>query len=368
MKYKLYELIVASANEGIHLQSSEGEMPKGHNGPWRDSDTFVRTTAHWALLFYKAYEITGLEKYNLAAQKACNYLLSKSCRPFDYTFYCRKNKTRCNGLIGQAWAIEPLIYIGKRMRKNDYLDLANMTLDLIDYDFQKHLWVTTEIDGRKLGYQNTLNQQIWLSAMAYLLGELPQYSHQEVKTKDFLLHISSYMQFISTKGLISHQITDVHPETMHLKDKLKRLFSHDREKTITKLSYGYLSFLFFGLALIYSGYGESESWDNSLTNIIKEGYCLMDARKPFGCCESESSYRWSYNPVGIEMAYFIQVFSGLLEIPEKMSSIEYWLNMQFQNYYDISKHMMKRNTVDPDILSSRLYEAVYLDNYSITLE
>ena len=79
MNIELYDLIVKSALEGLKIQKTEGEYPAGHNGPWNDDDTNVRTTAHWAQITFKAYEITGEERFVSSTIKACDYLIKKEC-------------------------------------------------------------------------------------------------------------------------------------------------------------------------------------------------------------------------------------------------------------------------------------------------
>ena len=59
MKHKdINDLIVNVAKTGLLLQKEDGSFEQGHNGPRNDEDTPTRVSAHWAMLFLKAYQFT----------------------------------------------------------------------------------------------------------------------------------------------------------------------------------------------------------------------------------------------------------------------------------------------------------------------
>ena len=128
MNLELYDLIIRSAKIGLTLQNNDGSFPKGHDGPWYYTDTFLRTTAHWALLISKAYELTGEKNFEEATIKACDYLICNKARPYNLTFHCRaesSDKDQCNGLIGQAWVLEALIVIGQQLKEEKYISVKS---------------------------------------------------------------------------------------------------------------------------------------------------------------------------------------------------------------------------------------------------
>lgn len=361
-------MITESAQEGLALQNENGSFPKGMNGPWKDEDTYVRTTAHWTLLQYKAFEITKDRKHETSAKKACDYLLEKGNRPYGYSFYCRegRKKDRCNGLIGQAWALEALLQMSIKTGEEKYLDCVRELLICSSYDKKNHIWNNVEIDG-KLFSCGTLNQQIWFNVMVLIGSKVLKDKNLEDKAVDFFKHIFNIIEFLDD-GLIKHEIGINNMSVKRLiKNILKLSVNTDMEK-IKIRSFGYISFILFGFAIAYNNCGQYTFWENNeLKSLIRNAYFYVKNRKPYGCGSDGSDYIWGYNPVGIEMAYTIQALNDYLQLNESEEEIKYWLNLQIKNHYDFNTKYLSKNTVDPAILSARLYEAAYLDNYVLEI-
>jgi hypothetical protein len=361
-----YDIIVQSALKGIELQRSDGSFPKGHNGPWYEEDTYVRTTAHWAITLFKGYEITEKQHLLDSAIRACDYLLSKEARPHRKTFYClaSKHKNRCNGLIGQAWAVEPLLILGKALDNQGYLSVAEEVLNLHPYCFKRHGWSSVEIDGQVLGLNPTFNQQVWLSAMALLAGQRNQ--DLLTKARDFFENMPSVTKFIE-KGLIRHRKGRYKSVKQLVKDAIKLKYSrHVDGAEIKKRSLGYMSFILYGLAIVYDNFPGESFWKNtSFKSVIKHSISYVVFRYPFGYLGS-NEYQWDCTPTGIEIAYALQVFSNYLELGDEGDALK-WVTMQFSGYYDLDTNLMRRNTSDEDILGSRIYEATRLRNYKISI-
>lgn len=360
-----YDIIVQSALKGIELQRLDGSFPKGHNGPWYNEDTYVRTTAHWAITLFKAYEITGEQHLLDSATRACDYLLSKEARPHQKTFYCftSSKKNTCNGLIGQAWAVEPLLILGKALDQRGYLSVAEEVLNLHPYCFEKHGWSSVEIDGQVLGFNPTFNQQVWLSAMAFLAGQRNQ--GLLTKARDFFENMPSATRFLE-KGLIRHRKGSYRSIKQQVKDIINLKYSGNvDEAEIKKRSLGYLSFILYGLAIVRDNFPGENFWKNaSFKSIIQRSINYVISRYPFGYL-GDNEYQWGYNPTGIEMAYTLQIFSDYLGLREDEGDALKWVTMQFNGYYDLDTSLMRRNTSDENILGSRIYEATRLKNYKI---
>ena len=341
----LYDLLIKSAEIGLTLQEEDGKFPKGHNGPWNDEDTYVRTTAHWALLLYKVYSITKDTRYLNASIRACDYIVAKENRPNGYTFRCRteSKKNQCNGLIGQAWAVEPLIFIGHTINNDRYINTALEVIEIHPYDFEKHGWVTVEIDGKKLGVHRTINQQIWFSCMALILGTFLENVNLLDRGIDFFSNIYQNIKFLE-EGLIKHD---------------------DSNKDVKNRSLGYLTFILYGFALAYKYTKANQFWENQdLKNIIASAFKYIELNYPYGYLEE--GFRWGYNPVGLEMAFATQTFCGYLDIANPQQLIKKYLHMQIKGYFDFEKGLMCKNTCDENILAARLYEAVRLNNIQNT--
>ena len=362
MEYKLYDLIVQSAATGLTLQNIDGSFPKGHDGPWNNEDTFLRTTSHWALLIAKAYELTNEKKYLYAVVKACNFLINQDARPYKYTFLCRENnpsKDKCNGLIGQAWVLEALILIGRQLSEQKFLEIAKNVIQVHPYDYNKHSWSAVEIDGTVLGECTTLNQQVWFSAMVVTLGNFLHDDQLLFAGMDFFSNLHKKITF--TGGVIQHSYSQAQWKVKKWgRQLLSQMNKNEHNSFQMTLSISYLTFLLYGMAFAI---------DNSHISLNKEFFMkavrYIESNYPYGYLENPCSYRWSYNPVGIEMAYVLQVFNHNIESFSLDNSR--WLMKQFEGYFDFEKSLLNKNTADPDILASRLYEAVRLDNYRFNL-
>jgi hypothetical protein len=377
-KIDLYDCLVKSAQTGLTMQKKDGCFPEGYDGPWRHKATPVRATAHWALLLYRAYELTGNGIFLDAAMRGCDYLTKKENRPFGYTFYCRRGtlvNDQCNGLIGQAWAVEPLIVIGQRSDNKKYLNIAREVLALHRYSFEHHAWCTVDIDGKEIGINRNLNQQVWFSAMALVLGRFLGDDYLLKRSRDFFAHIPSLIEFVDS-GLMKHIFRVRGGARMWLGDwrriiqALVQRFDKIRVpilvgKRVVALSLGYLTFILYGFALAYRYCNDEPFWhDPALRRILLTSIRYVESHFPYGYLE-EGGFRWGYNPVGIEMAFVLETFNSLLDLDSSSRGITKWLQKQFEGYYDFDADLLCKNTYDSITLAARLYEATRSENYAL---
>lgn len=367
MKTKLSDLIIRSADSGRNMQDEQGYLPGGHNGPWDVINTNVRTTAHWALIFFESYKITNDEQYLKAAIRACDYLLSNEARPYGRSFFCinrEDGKSLNNGLIGQAWAIEPLIIIGNGIGDDRYIDTARYIISIHPYSFTNHAWSAVDIDGRIIGEHRTLNQQIWMTAMCIMLGKDMNDKRLLEVGFDFYKHAEEKFVILK-KGLIGQKCR-TKQDPAKTKKPLARIL---QGRNLIKRSEAYLTFLLYGIALAYELIPEEDFWNGlNLKKHIHEAISYIEKGYPYGFLENINSFRWSYNPTGIEMAYIMQTFYSYLGKAKDTTfydRLAKWLCLQFEGYFDVSTNLLIRNTGDPNILAARLYEATRINDLEI---
>ena len=374
MEYSLHDLLIRSAYKGLTIQLDDGSFPKGHDGPWYNDDTYIRTTAHWTMLTLKAYGLTGDKEFLKSSVRALNYLTGEHSRPYNYAFHCNNSihgGTRSNGLIGQAWIIEPLITAGIQLEEDKYLSVAREVILLHPYNHKSCTWSAIEIDGADLGEYKTLNQQIWFGAMALKLGINTSDENILCMSRDFFNNLPKKINQFDG-GIIDHTYTNdrflVKRWTRNLFRKANKNGEYSLQKT---LSISYMPFLLYGLAYIIDTVPKDIISSTIKSSFLTKAVRYIENDFPYGFLENPGSYRWSYNPVGIEMAYILQVLSDLegnylLQNDSNYETrITKWLKKQFEGYYDFERYIMNRNTNDPEILSSRLYEAVRLKDYRL---
>ncbi len=369
----LYELILKSAKAGLPLQNSQGAMPAGKNGPWNDPETPVRNTAHWASTFYKAFEISEDERFRQAAVLCCDFLIREENRPDGFTFYCRKTgraKNSSNGLIGQVWAVEPLLAMGPSFANKPYWEIADRVLSLHHYDESIHGWKTVETDGTVLSVHQTLNQQIWFAVMAFWAGE----ENPELRRSalDFLATLAGKFDFLEP-GLLSYKISQQKIAGGNSVMELERGFQFlssfknpiKKNRDLREQSIGYQSFVLHGLALF------EDRFPGRLVEILHDlasiksciNYVLERGPSSYGI---DNKYAWSYNPVGIEIAYFLQMFGNSLHLDAQSLRPEPWVEAQVQKHFDRNSGLMKSETNDEQVLAARIYEAINLYDYELS--
>ncbi|MBJ6360257.1 hypothetical protein ACFOQM_02860 [Paenibacillus sp. GCM10012307] len=351
------EIVIGSATRGLELQGKKGDMPPGHNGPWNDPQTPVRNTAHWSLLFLEAFKHTGNEAFKDAALKAAGYLASHEARPMNATFYCRYagSKDFCNGLIGQAWVIQALLYIGEHFQQHQYIDLAQEIFLLHEMDHSSGLWRIRNVDGSIGGISHTFNQQLWFAVMGVMLNKLQPNKTIEDRTNLFFAKMMDHLQ-LARSGRIIHVIGHVRLRYRIIKSVYRLYFNRHQREHQYLLEHGYHSFNLYAFALLYHSVPDHFIWKmGNVRNMLKRA--IDYTKNPeFKATIQRNKYSSPYNPVGIEMACVLTVFKDYLE-DSNIQEVREWSRLQLEQHYDHEQHLMNQNTSDPDTLSARLYEA-----------
>ncbi|MBZ0300604.1 MAG: agl cluster protein AglQ [Anaerolineae bacterium] len=352
---KLYDILTHSAEAALRLQRADGSLPPGHNGPYQDPETPVRTTAHWLLTFLKAYQITQAAPYLQAVQNALRYLCQPELRPAGGTFVCRSKagKDACNGLIGQVRALEALI-AGAPYAPDDIkpLAVAEAVFRAHPYDQALHLWQRVEPDGQVLSVSMAFNQQLWFAAMGALLAAHMGASIQQ-QVSDFMDAVPNHLQLYPS-GLVYHRLKLPGSALQALKWHLiERRHAADRKERAV----GYHAFTLYAFALLKQQYPQHPIWESpafqkALAHTRSQAYEQSVAGNKYG---------YAYNPLGFEVAFVLEVFGGESTRSEQVR----WVQRQLKDHLNAQTHRMTEHTSDPETLASRLYEAASLSNLAL---
>ena len=339
VKIKVNEYLLKSARAGLAQQRNDGSLIPGHNGPWGDEDTPTRITSHWTIVFSRAYKISNDEKFKKAALLAYDYLSSSGCRPHGFSFHCRDTKNKCNGLIGQAWAMEALLEIGTTFNEKKALSLAEEVA--LQHPFHKNLglWFNLEINGKKLKLNRVLNQQVWFCAMVQRIVKQTGNPILRKRVCRFLKKLPRHIDF--NQEYISHLIyTKFDNKLMDgiwrkiAKTILPLIF---KKANLKQLSQEYLSFLLLGLSFL-------EGWED--IELVRKNVNYLN-KNLFDC--PNAVYAWTYNPTGFEVAQVIKKFGIESEV-----SVEAWIKKQLELHFN--EALMDKNTNNPLTLAARIYE------------
>ncbi len=349
----LKETIYSSAKHALTLIREDGSLPPGHNGPYFDDETPVRNTGHWLMVFLKTYEFSKEIEFKEAALRCVDFILSEKSRPHNATFWHRKNpkKDFTNGVVGQAWTIEALVYAYTFFREDRILEAACEVFILHPYD--KHLkgWRTVNIDGTIGRFDYTFNHQLWFCAAGALLVK-EGFDKAKPSVMDFIKNMPKAIKLYNT-GVIKH----IPP--LFLKKgiimKLRALASEMKRNLkqhsyIYQKSVGYHGFNLYAIALIAHTLKDSKLLQSdSITKAID-----TTDKDSFRKRTNISKYAYPYNPIGFELAFVFYVLGDI-------KKMEYWLDQQYQQTFDPNSGMFDGGqTFDKLTAASRIYEAIRL--------
>ncbi|QDZ40717.1 agl cluster protein AglQ [Euhalothece natronophila Z-M001] len=353
----LIQVLEASALQALEIQQPDGSMPSGHNGPYHDPETPVRNTAHWLVTFCHIYEQTQDQRLFHAANKATNYLLSAEARPQEASFFCRKNpkKDSCNGLIGQAWAIEGLICAARTLKREDAYTTAKEVFELHPFLENRAIWQRVAAEGNYLTPDRTFNHQLWFAAIGAELRD------QEATDKvyQFLDQIGTNVDNYQN-GVIFHnsplgktKLKDLN-SLSNITMAIKRIVKSKRNRrSLYSKSVGYHSFNLYAFAILKKHFPKHKFWSSS-----KMQKMLDITKEPiFRTQLDQSDYSWPYNPPGLELAFCGEAFDLGKDYCQK------WITTQVEKTYDHkTKNLMLNNSADTTTSSARIYEATRLNN------
>jgi len=356
---KLNELLMNSANKYVEFQKEDGSFLSGHNGPYRDSETPVRNTAHMLFLFSNLYNVSKSQVYKNVANKALDYLMSEAARPTKHTFYHRekKGKDKCNGLVGQAWCIEALVAASEALGRSDSYKLAEEVYLLHRFDSEIGIWNRMDVDGSQLGFDATFNHQLWFSASASMLKKTPEaQSDVGIFLDKVAVNVSTYPNNViyhsSPMGrVISYSKFGLKPLLSEVKSRIGKSLPSRKAGMYSK-SVGYHGFNMYAFAMLKEQLPEHGIWNLDLMGRLLEP-CKSDE---FRHDLRHSVFGYFYNVSGIELAYAYEVLLG-----DKHESTQ-WLQLQLDNTWLNAVDPLSANVIDINTARSRLYAAVRLRN------
>jgi hypothetical protein len=362
MQRRLREILRTAGEGAIAAQHPDGSFEAGHNGPYRDPETPVRNTSHWLVTLCDLYRESGEKIWYSAAHRAVDYLLSNAARPAKASFFCRSKdgKDSCNGLIGQAWAIEGLIAAARILEREDALRAATEVFFLHPFLEESAVWKRVSVDGSALTPDNTFNHQLWFAAV----GGMLQDPEADRRTSRFLEQVGTTVETYRT-GVVYHRSSitgsrlsrPIHARSL-LRDA-RSIGSRWRSRRTTRCkSIGYHAFNLYAYALLKQRFPAHPFWASP---VLKE--MLHVSTTPAFKRELEGNpYGYPYNPPGLELAFVGEVF-GL-----GRRYAQDWIEAQVAQTGDVGTgSIMTRDVPDRATSSARIYEAARLrEDYTVS--
>jgi hypothetical protein len=362
---RLSDMLYEATEPALAMQAADGSFPAGQNGPYADRETPVRNTAHWLITLLHAHGISGGSACLAAARRAAEYLMRPDHRPMGATFLCRSGPERdlCNGLIGQAWAIEALATASAALSEPRYADLAREVFLLHPFETQAGLWRCVNVDGSHGEFDMTFNHQLWFAAAGALL-DASRAGPVGARVLRFLDQTLASHLKLDPSGRIYHFVPAPgrrSPSRRLIASVLQPLRRLRRKPHLVRKEIGYHAFNLYAFALLHSRFPGHPLWQSA-----KLAAALQFIRSPeyIGGLE-DNAYGFPYNPPGFEVAFAMQTFAGAFLDTDLTDS--WWVSQQFQHAYDPQTRLLTRHTPDRHTLAARLYEATRLRDVEVVL-
>ncbi len=353
----LHDVLARSAAAGLRLQRADGSLPPGRNGPYGDPETPVRNTAHWLVLFATTCFRGGEPRLREAALRAARFLASPEVRPAGASFLCRTRagKDACNGLVGQAWAIEALAEAAACLDAEPLAKLAETVFLRHPFDARTGLWTRVEVDGTLLGPDWTLNHQLWFAAAGAVLAPLAAAEVGE-RVRAFLSALPRSLA-LHRDGAVRHAVSLTAAARAAPRVALRLARARIRGgAALREKAVGYHAFNLHALAILRARVPDHGFFSSARL----ERAWRFAGSEAFRAAAEGNRFAWPYNPTGLEMALALEVFA-----PGSRGEQERWVAEQLRRHFDPTTQLLARATPDPATLAARLYEAARLGDLAI---
>ena len=166
------ELLRTAADALFDEFAGRGYAIPGNNGPYHCQETPVRNTGHWLVLYAYLWKTTREEKYKDLCLTFGDYLVHEERKSRSGAVQCVEDPRALdpiNGLIGQAWTIEALLYAYGLFHREEYLTSAVRIFKSQTYDGETGFWKRTDMNGTVIDYDYTINHQVWFCLAGLLI-------------------------------------------------------------------------------------------------------------------------------------------------------------------------------------------------------
>lgn len=354
------------ADRNFYEYYNQGYATPGNNGPHGHLDTPVRNTSHYLVIYGYLYKKTLNEKYLEICKKFADFLCTEQSKSISGAIQCmiHNDFDYLNGLIGQAWAVEGLLYFYDIIQDVKYLDAAYNIYCSQIYDYKLHLWHRIELDGTDLGVDYTYNHNVWFAACGFKLAELKGDSEINSQIIDFLTHGTKRDFRTYKNGLLKHTIG---LRNMSNKENIKKIIKilctpvrklYPRKLDLHYIEYAYHIFDMYAFEILKEKYGYLDLFSTSKFKKAEELACNLDwyNRKNIQK-KSFNVFSYSYNSPAFEIPY-VCLASKKLETEVIDTAFEISKKLM---YCDESK-MFTKDNYDVELFNARCYEIVrYLE-------
>lgn len=348
----------------------QGYATAGHNGPHGHTDTPVRNTAHYLVIYSYLYKKYKEPQFLEICDKFVRFLTAMQAKTESGAIQCMTSDLfdHMNGLIGQAWVIEALIYYYEVTGSSTALNLAKKIYDVPKYNKIKHLWERVELDGTNIGIDPTSNHQVWFAACSYKLADYCQSIEIDDTIRDFLTFGQSIILNTHTDGLLKHSVNINDPiiKAKNRKRFVKKLLFplrpfFPRKLNLKYMEYGYHIFDLYGYAILHAKYSDLPLYrSKELESAIRYAQDLdkLNVLNNSSDIRKTNVYFYKYNSPAFEWPFIASEFGFYNE-----EKVEQLYNNQVRLNYDKDTGDFSSNNPDIETWNARTYEIIrYIDS------
>ena len=328
----------------------------GHNGPYMQSETIVRNTAHWIISFSIMYELTKDEIYKGILSRFSNTLLNEVNKSTNGALVCIKREdNQTNGLIGLAWIMEGLVEAYRVLRNAKLLEAATKIYFSQRFDKKLHTWRIVDPNGKVGEVDIAFNHSLWFCMAA---AKLVQYNFNALITRDisdYLTHIGK--QFVLYgDGLISHFSVNSGNCMRNFKMRLRKTICAITGKGLpwkkwnsVEYERAYHLFSLYAFAWLYHFYPQSSFFQSRKFNKLK-AYGINEDN--FIAFPEMNSYAYGYN----SPAYELPLIHYFFETGKDSECAEHTLTLHKKYNIAPDESSYTENVQDAITLDARVYE------------
>lgn len=343
----------------------QGFATAGHNGPHGHLDTPVRNTSHYLIIYCYLYKKYNEERFRAIANKFFSYLKKMQEQSRSGAMHCMITDRfdHLNGLIGQGWVIEALIYFYETFGNIEALEVGKKIFFSQEYNWKKHLWHRIELDGSDIGIDITSNHNVWFAGCSYKLAEYCNNTEINDIIEDFLTEGEHIILGTYKNGLMVHTVRIDDPILKQtgwknyiyaLLQPIKSLWP--RKFDLHYIDYGYHIFDLYGYAMLKQKYGKLNLFNGNdyskAKDLGKDITKILELNK-VNKEQEMNKFFLPYNNPSFEWPFVAKANNFYSE-----KIVEELWQIQISKMYDESTDQMTRNNPDIDTWNARTYEII----------
>lgn len=356
-KYLMY---IADRNYSAFFM--QGHATPGNNGPHGHLDTPIRNTSHYLIIYGYLYKKTRDNKYLDICLKFADYLCEMQKQSKSGAIQCMiTNKfDYLNGLIGQAWVVEALIYFYDIVKNDKYLTAAYNIYNSQTYNYNLHLWERVELDGTTVGVDYTYNHNVWFAACGFRLAELKKDNEINKQILDFLNNGTSRDFQIRHNGLLKHTIG---LRNTSYKEKIKKAIKiistpikwiNPRKLDIHYIENAYHIFDLYGFQVLKEQYGYLDFFSSKKFLKAEKLACDINWYNKKNIGKNRFNvFSYSYNSPAFEIPYVLAIAG---KINDEVIDNTFEINKKLM--YSNETKMFTINNYDVELFNARCYEII----------